>query len=101
MEEAAGKGINVAVGLQHLQVPVKALGFAYKEDVSKLCGKLEKENIPHCFIEVEGRLRVNQKLFDESKSEMTECNEAGYPVAKSDIETLFLLLQEELQEAAV
>ena len=30
LEEAAGKGINVAVGLQHLEVPVKALGFAYK-----------------------------------------------------------------------
>jgi len=101
MEEAAGKGINVAVGLQHLQVPVKALGFAYKEDLNKLYGKLEKENIPYRFIEVEGRLRVNQKLFDESKSEMTECNEAGYPVAKNDIEKLFVLLQEELREASV
>lgn len=101
MEEAAGKGINVAVGLQHLQVPVKAMGFAYKEDLAKLYGKLEAENIPYRFVEVEGRLRVNQKLFDESKSEMTECNEMGCAVAGKDIEVLLEMLQEELLEASI
>ena len=70
IEEAAGKGINVAIGLNHLQVPVKALGFAYREDADKLYVKLDAEQILHSFVEVEGRLRVNQKLFDESKSEM-------------------------------
>ena len=101
MEEAAGKGINVAVGLQHLQVPVKALGFAYKEDKHKLYEKLGAEQIPYSFIEVEGRLRVNQKLFDESKSEMTECNEKGMPVTKADEEKILQLLQSELAEASV
>jgi len=101
IEEAAGKGINVAVGLQHLQIPVKAMGFAYKEDLTKLYGKLEAENIPYRFVEVEGRLRVNQKLFDESKAEMTECNEKGCAVDRKDIEVLLAMLQEELQETSV
>lgn len=101
IEEAAGKGINVAIGLQHLKVPVKALGFAYKEDADKLYEKLRAEEIPHAFVEVEGRLRVNQKLFDESKSQMTECNEKGSPVAKEDVNKLLELLRKELSEASI
>lgn len=101
MEEAAGKGINVAVGLKHLNVPVKAMGFAYKEDLNKLYGKLEAEQIPYSFVEVDGHLRVNRKLFDESKSEMTECNEKGMPVTKEEVDELLQLLEEELKEAAI
>lgn len=101
IEEAAGKGINVAIGLQHLQVPVKAMGFAYKEDKDKLYEKLAAEQIPYSFVEVDGRLRVNQKLFDESKSEMTECNEKGMPVSKEDVDKLLQILKEELRTASI
>ena len=101
IEEAAGKGINVAIGLNHLQVPVKALGFAYIEDADKLYGKLDAEKIPYSFVEVEGRLRVNQKLFDESKSEMTECNEKGMSVAEEDVEKLLQHVKTELSDASV
>ena len=101
IEEAAGKGINVAIGLQHLHVPVKALGFAYKDDADKLYEKLAAEHISYSFVEVDGRLRVNQKLFDESKSEMTECNEKGMPVSKGDVDILLECLKEELSEASV
>lgn len=101
IEEAAGKGINVAVGLKHLDVPVKAMGFAYKEDLYKLYEKLDAEQIPHSFVEVDGHLRVNRKLFDESKSEMTECNEKGMPVTAEDIAALLQMLREELTDASI
>lgn len=101
IEEAAGKGINVAVGLKHLNIPVKAMGFAYKEDLYKLYGKLDAEQIPYSFVEVDGHLRVNRKLFDESKSEMTECNEKGMPVTKEDVDKLLKMLGEELKDASI
>lgn len=101
MEEAAGKGINVAVGLSHLNVPVKAMGFAYKEDKDKLYEKLDAEQIPYSFVEVAGRLRVNRKLFDESKSVMTECNEKGMPITAEDIEALLRILCEELEDTSI
>lgn len=101
VEEVAGKGINVAVGLKHLDVPVKAMGFAYKEDKDKLYGKLNAEQIPYSFVEVEGCLRVNQKIFDESKLEMTECNEKGTPVAKEDVDELLTTLRTELADASI
>ena len=101
IEEAAGKGINVAVGLKHLNIPVKAMGFAYKEDLYKLYGKLDAEQIPYSFVEVDGHLRVNRKLFDESKSEMTECNEKGMPVTKEDVAQLLKMLGEELKDASI
>lgn len=101
MEEVAGKGINVAVGLRHLSIPVKAMGFAYKEDKDKLYGKLDAEQISYSFVEVDGRLRVNRKLFDESKLEMTECNEKGTPVTTEDIEALLRILREELKDTSI
>ena len=101
MEEAAGKGINVAIGLAHIEVPVKALGFAYTDDCKCLYQKLENEGIEHSFIELPGRMRVNQKLFDLSKKEMTECNERGQKVGEADVEKLLVLMEEELKEASV
>lgn len=59
IEEAAGKGINVAVGLAHLHVPVKALGFTYDENAKCLYEKLDAEGISHHFVQLPGRMRVN------------------------------------------
>ena len=100
-EEAAGKGINVAVGLAHIGVPVKALGFAYADNAGLLYDKLDKEQIPHAFVELPGRMRVNQKLFDLSTREMTECNERGLAVNSDDIERIMRLLEKELQDAEI
>ena len=101
IEEAAGKGINVAVALAHLRVPVKALGFSYIENARCLYEKLDAEGIPHRFVELPGKMRVNQKLFDKSAKEMTECNERGCPVKAEDVETLMEVLKEELQKASL
>ena len=101
IEEAAGKGINVAVGLAHLHVPVKALGFTYDENVKCLYEKLDAEGISHHFVQLPGRMRVNQKLFDKSTKEMTECNERGCPVKAEDVKHLMDVLKEELKEASL
>lgn len=101
MEEAAGKGINVAVGLAHLRVPVKALGFSYEENEKYLHEKLDAEGIPHSFVRLPGKMRVNQKLFDRSTKEMTECNERGCPVKSEEVEDLLQVLKEELAEASL
>jgi len=101
IEEAAGKGINVAVALAHLRVPVKALGFSYVENARCLYEKLDAEGIPHRFVELPGKMRINQKLFDKSAKEMTECNERGCPVKAEDVEQLMEVLKTELQEASL
>lgn len=101
MEEAAGKGINTAIALAHVGVPVKAIGFAYEEDKKCLYEKLEAEQVPYAFVERSGRMRVNQKLFDKSTCEMTECNERGQNVSNTDVEKLFALLEKELDEAVI
>ena len=101
MEEAAGKGINTAVALAHVGVPVKAVGFAYEDDRKCLYEKLETEQVPYAFVELPGRMRVNQKLFDKSTCEMTECNERGQNVSDTDVEKLLVLLEKELDEAVI
>lgn len=101
IEEAAGKGINTAIALAHIGVPVKTLGFSYGDQAGLLYDKLEKEGISRAFIELKGRMRVNQKLFALSTREMTECNERGQAVSDGDVERLLALLEEELETAAV
>ena len=101
MEEAAGKGINTAIALAHIGVPVKATGFAREEDKKCLYEKLEAERIPYAFVELPGRMRVNQKLFDKSTCEMTECNERGQEVSVEDVDRMLALLEKELEKASI
>lgn len=101
MEEAAGKGINTAIGLAHIGVEVKALGFAYTDNCKCLYEKLESERIAYAFVELPGRMRVNQKLFDLSTREMTECNERGQVVLETDVDRILTLLEEELNDASI
>ena len=46
-EEIAGKGINVAIAVSHLRIPVKNIGFAYENDYDRLVDKLEYEKISY------------------------------------------------------
>ncbi len=101
MEEAAGKGINVAVGLSHIGVPVKALGIAYLDNADCLYEKLKTEKIMYDFVELPGKMRTNQKLFDKSTKEMTECNERGCTVNEEAVAKLLSLLECELKESAI
>ena len=100
-EEAAGKGINVAIALAHIGVPVKVLGFSYSENAACLYEKLDAERVLYEFVELPGRMRINQKLFDLSTKEMTECNERGAQVSEEALLKVLTLLEKELDEAAI
>lgn len=87
-EDAAGKGINVAVALHQLGQEAFCTGFNYTERGHMIRELLEALTIPYDFVEVEGAVRVNLKVFDLSKSVVTEINESGYPVSFEHIQKL-------------
>lgn len=70
-----GKGINVALMLKRLGVPVTALGFTAGQTGEMLEQMLEREQLSHRFIPLpQGQTRLNVKITAE---EETELNGAG------------------------
>ena len=76
-QSAAGKGTNVAVVLKNLGQAPSCIGFNFTEGGDKVTGKFDALNIPHDFETVEGAVRINIKLYEESTGIMTELNQPG------------------------
>lgn len=87
-QDVSGKGINVSIALKHLRMNTVCLGFNFSGDRILVERELDRQEIAHDFVTVEGRLRMNIKLFDQSRKEMTEFNERGEMRNSDAIETL-------------
>ncbi len=87
-EEPAGKGINVAVAYNSLGGKTYCTGINYTLGGELIENLLDDYKIEHDFVKVEGKLRTNLKIFDKSKSVITEINESGFPVKAEDIDKL-------------
>jgi 1-phosphofructokinase len=86
--DAAGKGINVAVALHQLGGRSFCTGINYTVRGEMIVELLDTAGIPYDFVDVEGEVRVNLKVFDIYKGVVTEINEGGYPVSAEHIEKL-------------
>ena len=75
--EYAGKGINVAKGVAALGKDVVASGFMYDGDHARCSAALAGEGVRLDCVVCPGQLRVNTKVFDMDKREVTELNERG------------------------
>ncbi len=84
--DPAGKGLNVSIVLKHLNESTHCMGFNFKNNGSILENVLKNHGIEHSFISVEGDIRTNIKLFDNSCQVMTEINEAGPLVPASAVD---------------
>ncbi len=86
--DLAGKGINVSTVLNHLKEDTMCMGFNFRNNGSMLERVLNERGLKHNFVPVEGSIRTNIKLFDQSCQVMTEINEAGAFVSSSAIHRL-------------
>lgn len=99
--DISGKGINVNIVLQHLGVENGAVGFNYKEDRGRFLGFLDELGCAHSFVDVEGSLRTNIKIFEQDSSIMSEYNERGGVVREKDIKNFMEILEYELDCSAI
>ncbi|MCL1796339.1 MAG: 1-phosphofructokinase family hexose kinase [Clostridia bacterium] len=77
--DGAGKGINVALGLAALSVPVMCIGvLAGGGDI--VTDRLVRNGVAHAFIPTPGIVRTNYKLADVRGNVITEINEPAPPV---------------------
>ncbi len=86
--DICGKGINVSAALKNLGSETVCLGFSYKEDERRIKAFLNRLAIFHDFVEVEGSLRTNIKIFDSLTKTLTEINEKGIPVTEAAVSVI-------------
>jgi 1-phosphofructokinase len=92
--DVAGKGVNVAVAIHQLGSSAFCTGINYTERGRIIRGFLDSKGIPYDFVDVEGEVRVNLKIFDMSEGVVTEVNESGNPVPPECLDKLMDMVDE-------
>lgn len=86
--EIGGKGLNVSRVLKNLGADTLCLSFSHEKGGSDLKAALDAVSIPCDLEEIPGELRVNIKIFDESRRTMSELNDKGCPVTEDAVKQM-------------
>lgn len=90
---AAGKGVNVALAAAALGASSECIGFMYREGGSLFEKRLHEGGVHSDFMWCDGAVRVNVKVFDRSRGEITELNSSGTPVTGEQLTEMTRLVQ--------
>ena len=85
---AAGKGVNVALAAAVLGADSACIGFMYPEGGKLFEQRLAQGKVAADFVWCEGAVRVNMKVLDCEKGEITELNQSGVPVTREQLEAM-------------
>lgn len=97
---AAGKGVNVALAASALGESAACIGFMYREGGALFERRLRQGGVQSDFLWCEGAVRVNIKVFDRSRGEITELNSSGTPVSDAQLEAMRALCLKHARSAA-
>ena len=100
-EDLAGKGLNVSIVLNNLNEDTLCKGFNFKSNGHLLDKLLNIHHVKYDFLSLEGAIRTNIKLFDQSCQVMTEVNEAGPFVPMSAVEQLLKDMENALEHTDI
>lgn len=92
--DVGGKGINVAVVLKRLNVPVRCVGCLGDTNSEGFLRMLQKDEIPFDYLSIPGEVRTNLKLVDESAKIITEFNEPGVSLDEAQLASFVELLKD-------
>jgi len=90
---AAGKGVNVALAAAALGADSECIGFMYREGGALFEKRLHDGGVHSDFVWCEGAVRVNVKVFDRTRGEITELNSSGTPVTEELLAKMTRLVQ--------
>lgn len=99
--DVSGKGINVNMVLKNLGVPTRALHFEFTRGGAPVGEFLAAGGIPAASVRVDAELRINTKVFDESRMAMTEINCRGPQLQPDAVQAFLDLFEKELDTADV
>ena len=87
-QDVGGKGINVCVALKNLGLEPICTGINFSQNGDVLTNKLDMLGICHDFVNVDGAIRTNIKLYENSSGAMTELNQPGAFVPEDALDLL-------------
>lgn len=90
--DVGGKGINVAVVLKRLGVPVSCVGCVGEKDEAAFLHRIAEEEVPFQHYTLPGDIRTNLKLVDEETRTVTEFNEPGLSMNAEQFQAFLQLL---------
>lgn len=88
-----GKGINVAVMLQHLGYPTTALGFLGRDNKEMFEHYLTEQEVMAYFHEVSGKTRTNMKIKSLETKQETELNGVAFVITDADVTAILALIK--------
>lgn len=97
--DVGGKGINVAVVLGRLDVPVICVGCLGIADERAFMDMVAAEGIDFRYVRLPGNTRTNLKIFDPATRAVTEFNEPGLCMDAVQLEAFMTLLKAETAES--
>lgn len=97
--DVGGKGINVAIVLKRLGIPVHCVGCLGESSEENFLRMIGKEDVPFDYLRVPGEVRTNLKLMDESQKVITEFNEPGISLDEEQFEHFLQLLGKHADES--
>lgn len=99
--DPGGKGINVSKALCSYGLKQKATGILGGMNGSHLLTLLDKFNFPKDFMTVPGETRVNLKIRDLKTGLVTEINEPGPEISRSEADEFLKLLEQHLHSCHI
>lgn len=99
--DVGGKGVNVAVVLKRLGVPVGCVGCLGERGRESFLKMIRQEDVPFDYLPMPGEVRTNLKLVDESTRTVTEFNEPGISMNQSQLEDFLNLLKKSPRRATM
>lgn len=99
IDAAAGKGVNVALTCAALGETTECVGFMFKEGASRFDERLNAGGVSSDFIMCDGAVRVNTKVLDLEKGEITEFNTSGTAVTDSQLSAMAALVSRHANNA--
>lgn len=99
--DASGKGINVAIACRQLGAESSCVGINYTRKGELIEQRLKKWRVPYNFVQVEGEVRTNLKVWDQKNGILTEFNESGPPVPSRSIECLNALVRNYAKRSSI
>ncbi|MCE5343289.1 MAG: 1-phosphofructokinase [Eubacteriales bacterium] len=93
--DIGGKGLNVAIVLNRLQVSVNCAGCLGEADEQELMELVHRENLRFRYLRMPGKTRTNLKIRDLATGSVTEFNEPGLRMDEQQQEEFLELLRDE------
>ncbi|MBE5778612.1 MAG: 1-phosphofructokinase [Clostridiales bacterium] len=98
--DVGGKGLNVAIVLSRLNVPVGCVACLGESNASNFERLVRKENLTFSSLTLPGEVRTNLKIFDESSQMITELNEPGPTMTEEQLDAFISLLKEKAADSS-